>query len=79
MRTTVRLNESLLTAAKEEARRRGTTLTALIEDGLRLALCPPPPPAKRITLPVSKEGGGAFPGIDLDRTSALEDDLRYFQ
>jgi len=38
MRTTVRLEDGLLEQAKREARRRGQTLTSLIDQGLRLAL-----------------------------------------
>jgi hypothetical protein len=38
MRTTVRLEDGLLKQAKREAERRATTLTALIEQGLRLAI-----------------------------------------
>ena len=38
MRTTVRLDEGLLTKAKQEARKRGETLTSLMERGLRLAI-----------------------------------------
>lgn len=41
MRTTVRLDDRLLEAAKREAARRGETLTALIERGLRLVLARP--------------------------------------
>jgi hypothetical protein len=42
MRTTVRLNKPLLERARKEAARRGITLTALIEQGLRLGLTRPP-------------------------------------
>jgi hypothetical protein len=38
MRTTVRLNGPLLERARQEAARQGITLTALIEQGLGLAL-----------------------------------------
>jgi hypothetical protein len=75
MRTTVRLDNSLLSQAKLEARRRGTTLTALIEQGLRLILrpSPPVPRERRIRLPVSRATGGTVPGIDLDDTSSVLD------
>jgi len=54
--------------AKREARRRGKTVTALIEQGLKFILAQPEPqqPRKRITLPVA-DGGGLLPGIDLDK------------
>ena len=79
MRTTVRLSEGLLREAKAEAARRGETVTALIERGLRLvlALDKTPPARTRIILPVSpaegKEAHGTLPGVDLDDTSALLD------
>lgn len=73
MRTTVRLDEGLLEQARREAARRGVTLTSLIEQGLRLALRRPRPPAKndRVSLPVSRATGGTMPGVDLDDTADL--------
>jgi hypothetical protein len=75
MRTTVRLNKPLLERARQEAARRGITLTALIEQGLGLALRRPlkSAPQKVISLPVSSATGGTLPGINLDRTSELLD------
>ena len=75
MRTTVRLAEALLTQAKREAARRRTTLTALIEQGLRLALARRPAGAKRarVRLPVCKAGGGVVPGVDLNDSSGVLD------
>jgi hypothetical protein len=75
MRTTVRLDEGLLNQARREAERRGTTLTALIEQGLRLAIVPLPPvaPGTRVQLPVSRSTGGLIAGIDLDDSSAVLD------
>ena len=75
MRTTVRLKEALLDQAKREAARRGTTVTALIEQGLRLVLRRPPPAARdtRVKLPVSSAKGGTLPGIDLNDTAGVMD------
>lgn len=75
MRTTVRLSEGLLREVKAEATRRGETVTALIERGLRLVLAASRKPARRsrVTLPVSKATGGVRPGIDLDNMSQLLD------
>ncbi|MEO6325440.1 MAG: DUF2191 domain-containing protein [Thermoanaerobaculia bacterium] len=38
MKTTVEIPDSLLTQAKQEASRRGTTLRAVLEEGLRAVL-----------------------------------------
>jgi hypothetical protein len=74
MRTTVRLNDGLLNAAKQEAHRRGVTLTSLIESGLRreLASAKEARPRRRIVLPVSRMGGGAAPGLDLHSNAAVQ-------
>ena len=75
MRTTVRLNDALLEAAKREAARRGETLTALVERGLRLALTQSRPAGRkrRVVLPECRAGGGVLPGVDLDHSAALMD------
>jgi hypothetical protein len=78
-RTTVRLPDDLLKRAKRKAAAEGRTLTALIEDGLRLVLTDRGNTARkrRIVPPVSSAGGGLMPGIDLNDTAALQelDDL----
>jgi hypothetical protein len=75
MRTTVRLSKPLLERARQEAARRGITLTALIEQGLGLALRRPLKRSARakIELPVSSAGGGTLPGVNLDRNAELLD------
>jgi len=75
MRTTVRLDEGLLREAKAEAARRGETVTALIEKGLRLVVAGSRRPARRtrVRLPVSSATGGTRPGIDLNDSDALFD------
>ncbi|MBM3358434.1 MAG: DUF2191 domain-containing protein [Betaproteobacteria bacterium] len=75
MRTTIRLKEALLGRAKREAARRGVTLTALIEQGLRLALARPAQVrrAARVVLPVCRRGGGVHPGVNLDNSANLLD------
>jgi len=75
MRTTVRLDDSLLEQARREATRRGETLTSLIERGLRLVLARPERrlPRGRVEIPVCREGGGTLPGVDLDDSAALLD------
>jgi hypothetical protein len=80
MRTTVRLNNLLLERAKQEARRRGVTLTSLIEQGLQLILRRPLRKSDRaaIVLPVCRTGGGTQPGVDLDDNSALLDRMERY-
>jgi hypothetical protein len=75
MRTTVRLEEALLNHARREAERRGETLTALIEQGLRLVLAQSRTRRQRepVKLPISAAGGGVLPGIDLNDSAALLD------
>jgi hypothetical protein len=69
------LDEGLLAQAKREARRRGTTLTSLLEQGLRLVLRKPPPGARRtrVKLTVSRATGGTLPGVDLDDSASVMD------
>jgi hypothetical protein len=75
MRTTVRLDEALLERAREEATRRKTTLTALIEQGLELVLRRPLKRGvrPRVALPECRAGGGTLPGVDLNDSASLLD------
>ena len=75
MRTTVRLRDGLLRKAKRKATEKGRTLTSLIEEGLAIVLADPGRPRHRarVELPVSKASGGTLPGVDLNRSSDLED------
>jgi hypothetical protein len=75
MRTTVRLDDALLDRARSEAARRGITLTALIEQGLRLALRRPMkrPEKEHVSLPTCRAGGGVAPGVNLDDSAGLLD------
>lgn len=73
MRTTIRLDDDLLTAAKLLAVETGRTLTSVIEDALRQSLSRrsesgQPAPAK---LPLARGGGVLQPGVDLDDSAAL--------
>ncbi len=77
MRTTVRINNDLLQRAKKRAADEGRTLTSLIEDGLALILTKPKASRReRVELPVSKASGGVLPGIDLNRSSDLEEVMK---
>ncbi len=74
MRTTIRINENLLKRAKKLAADEGRTLTSLVEDGLALILAKPKAKRReRVELPVSKATGGVIPGVDLNRSSDLEE------
>lgn len=66
MRTTLNLNDDLARRAKEAAARERTTLTRLIEEGLRLRLRPPAPAAGSLPapLPVFDGRGGLVAGVD---------------
>lgn len=74
MRTTIRINDELLKRAKKRAADEGRTLTSLVEDGLVLVLSKAKTGRrKRIELPVSQAAGGVLPGVDLNRSSDLEE------
>jgi len=75
MRTTVRLDDALLDQARREAQRRGETLTALIEKGLRLELARAKPDRRRpkVAIPVFRGGKGLLPGVDLNNSADLLD------
>lgn len=74
MRTTVRLDEHLLLAAKKHAAESGTTLTAVLEQALResLARRSVPTKARRLRLKTFR-GGGVCAGVDLDDNASLLD------
>ena len=74
MRTTINIEESLLTRARLVAAESGRTLTSVIEDALRESLGRRQgrAPRKRIRLPTFK-GTGVRPGVDLDDSAALLD------
>ncbi len=73
MRTTVRLNDDLLAAAKQRAAANHTTLTSVIEDSLRQMLALRPDRLdERLT--IDQFGvGGTLPGVDLDDSESLRD------
>ena len=71
----MRLDDALLERAKREAARKGETLTALMEEGLRLVLAQSRPTRRRarVKLPVCKARGGVLSGVDLNDSAALLD------
>ena len=74
MRTTVRLDEHLLCAAKKHAAESGKTLTAVLEQALRESLARRDVPAKRGRLRLKTfHGDGVCAGVDLDDSASLLD------
>ena len=74
MRTTIRLDEALLSEAKKHAADSGKTLTAVLEQALRESLARRSVQAKarRVRLKTFK-GGGVRAGVDLDDSASLLD------
>jgi hypothetical protein len=73
MRTTIRLDDTLLADAKAHAARTGRTLTQVVEDALRESLArrdARPGARKPVDIPTFK-GRGVQPGVDLDSSAAL--------
>jgi len=69
MKTTLNLDDELLRRAKRRAQQRGSTLTSVVEDGLRAVLAEASAPAYRLQLPVVK--GAAPPAVDPADREAL--------
>lgn len=71
MRTTIKIDDALLTEAKARAARSGTTLTAVVEDALRAAFARRERDSLRpVELPTFA-GSHVRAGIDLDDSAAL--------
>ncbi len=76
MKTTLDIDDRLLTQAKAEAAKQRKSLTRLIEEGLALRLRPGRDKRSRainVTLPVFKGKGGLAAGIDPTSNEALFD------
>jgi hypothetical protein len=73
MKTTLDLNDALLTQAKTLAAQQRTSLTRLIEEGLQLRLRAQEAPAKRVHLPVYRGKGGLAPGLSGLNNKAMLD------
>ena len=73
MKTTLNLNDALLTQAKTLAAQQRTSLTRLIEEGLRWRLRERQAPIKASRIPVHHGKGGLAPGLDgLSNKALLE-------
>lgn len=76
MKTTLDLNDSLVRNAKVLAAQEGSSLTRLVEEGLRLRLFAKSRAGRAtrvVKLPVSRCKGGLLPGIDPTRNSSMLD------
>lgn len=75
MKTTLDLNDRLVAEAKARAVRERTTLTRLVEEGLRWRLSAQATAVKatRPSIPVYRGRGGLRPGIDATSNRALLD------
>lgn len=63
MKTTIEIADALLDAAKRRARERGTTLRALVEEGLRTILDEVPARRSFELRDASVDGEGLAPGV----------------
>ena len=73
VRTTLDLNDTLLTQAKTRAAKERRTLTSIVEEALRKLLDGHGKPKKIPEIPFLSGGGGEAPGVDPTRFSALLD------
>ncbi len=77
MKTTLNIDDRLLSEAKALAAHQRTSLTRLIEEGLHLRLRTQPAgqPRQRVSLPLLKGRGGLVEGVDGLSNKALLDVL----
>ena len=73
MKTTLNLNDALVTQAKTLAAQQRTSLTRLIEEGLQLRLKAAPRSRTARSLPVYHGKGGLAPGLNGLRNKDLLD------
>lgn len=70
MRTTINIDEYILTLAKREAVSQKKSLGKVVEDALRSIFASRPEKSSQICL-VTTGGAGVKPGVDLDDSSSL--------
>jgi hypothetical protein len=66
MKTTLTIDDSVMKALKQEAARRGCTMSELVETALRLLLASRPRPSKLPALPSFRSGGALVDIADRD-------------
>jgi len=73
MRTTITIDDHLLTAAKRRAAETHQTLSQVVEEAVRAALMPPARDVKPFHLRWPTAAGGPLPGVDVaDRNDLYE-------
>ena len=72
-RTTVRLDDHLLSQLKQLAAKTHRTLAAVIEDALRETLARRDRHNKKLTKLITYGGSGLQPGVDIENSAALLD------
>lgn len=75
MRTTLSIDDGLLAAARDCARRQGRTLGEFVEASLRRQLAAGDGGEDRPDVPVFTSGSGPRPGLDLTSNRALHEAL----
>jgi len=74
MRTTIELDDAILTAAKQRAAEEGRTLRSFVEEALRARLAQLPETVASAPLPVfTPRRPGIRPGVDPTDNEALRD------
>lgn len=73
MKTTLNLNDRLLVTVKKVAAERGTTMTAVIEEAIQIALNPKTARGRPFKLKWRPVGGKIRRGVDLDDRASLYD------
>ena len=73
MKTTLNLNDLLLTRARRRAARAGVTLTRFVEDALRHKLADDDRPAPRFKLELKTVRGHSPPAVDVSDREELYD------
>jgi hypothetical protein len=75
MRTTLTLEPDVASRLKQEIRRSGKSLKALVNEALRLGLGLSGKPARGPRFEVRPHPFGFKPGVDLDRMNQLVDEI----
>lgn len=73
MRTTLHIDDYLLSQAKSYAHKKGKTLTAVVQDALREVLARRRATGRKIIRLTTSKGGSVLPGVDLDNSADLLD------